>query len=100
MRFTGRAPDNADRTHYPFAPQHPRQYTDIMYVVVAKQLVIMMLIVVLGFLFGKLNKTGAKETEFLSRMLLYFVNPCLIVNAFNLPFDEVKLRQLGAALVV
>jgi malate permease and related proteins len=71
-----------------------------MYLLVAKQLVIMMLIVVLGFFFSKRNKFGGKETEFLSRLLLYFVNPCLIINAFNLPYDSVKFRQLGVALVI
>ncbi|MBO4857786.1 MAG: AEC family transporter [Treponema sp.] len=66
-----------------------------MYLLVLKQLAIMALIVVGGFIFAKITKAGQTEQKFLSKLLLYFVNPCLVISSFNLDFDAVKLRQFG-----
>ena len=66
-----------------------------MYLLVMKQLITMLLIVLSGFIFAKCFKVGDKEQKFLSKMLLYFINPCLVVSSFNLEFDALKLKQLG-----
>lgn len=66
-----------------------------MYLLVMKQLITMLLIVLSGFIFAKCFKVGDKEQKFLSKMLLYFINPCLVVSSFNLDFDALKLKQLG-----
>ena len=66
-----------------------------MYLLVMKQLITMLLIVLSGFIFAKSFKVGDKEQKFLSKMLLYFINPCLVVSSFNLDFDPLKLKQLG-----
>ena len=71
-----------------------------MSLTVAKQLLTMLIICVLSFLFSKKNKCGDRESQFVSRLLLYFVNPCLIVNAFNLPFSAEKLHQLGIVIAI
>jgi malate permease and related proteins len=65
-----------------------------MYFLVLKQLVIMMLIAVLSFAFSRRNKFGSVESEFLSKILLFFVNPCLIIKAFNMPYDAEKMKRL------
>ena len=70
-----------------------------MYVTVAKQLLTMLIICVLAFLFSKKNGFGERESAFVSRLLLYFVNPCLIIHAFNFSFSMEKLGQLGFMLV-
>jgi malate permease and related proteins len=71
-----------------------------MYFLVFKQLAIMLLIVVLSFFFSRRNKFGETESQFLSRLLLYFVNPCLIVNAFNIPYNAAKMKQLIFIIVI
>ena len=66
-----------------------------MYLLVMKQLITMLLIVFSGFIVARCFKVGDKEQKFLSKMLLYFINPCLVVSSFNLEFDALKLKQLG-----
>ena len=66
-----------------------------MYLLVMKQLITMLLIVLSGFIVARCFKVGDKEQKFLSKMLLYFINPCLVVSSFNLEFDALKLKQLG-----
>lgn len=60
----------------------------------------MAIIVVAGFIFAKIFKFGEREQKFLSKMLLYFVNPCLVLNSFNLEFDVEKLKQFGFVVLV
>lgn len=70
-----------------------------MYLAVFKQLSIMMVIGVCGFIFGKIFKCGDKEQKFLSKLLLYFINPCMVFNSFNKPFDATKLKMLGLVII-
>ncbi|MCR5613649.1 AEC family transporter [Treponema sp.] len=58
------------------------------------QLLIMMGIAVIGFLFAKLTKANDAEQKFLSKMLLYFINPCVIFTSFNVDFNVQKLYGL------
>ena len=51
-----------------------------MALLVIKQLVIMALIALGGFIFAKSFGVSDKEQKFLSKLLLYFINPFLIVN--------------------
>lgn len=46
-----------------------------------------------GFVFAKLFKVGDSEQKFLSKLLLYFINPCIIITSFNLEFDAFKFKQ-------
>ena len=66
-----------------------------MYLLVLKQLVIMSLLGLSGFIFAKTVKAKESEQKFLSKMLLYFINPCLILNSFDMEFDVIKLKELG-----
>lgn len=72
----------------------------VMYITVLKQLLIMMAIAVLSFAFSKKNRLGDSESSFLSRLLLYFVNPCLIFNSFNREFDNQKLKKLAFVILL
>ena len=58
-----------------------------MFYVVFKQLLIMALIVLGGFTFAKAFKVDDKEQKFLSKLLIYFINPFLILNALNIDFE-------------
>ena len=64
-----------------------------MYLLVIRQLVTMAFIVAAGFCFAKIIKAGDTEQKFLSKLLLYFVNPCLVLSSFNLDYDVLKLKQ-------
>lgn len=66
-----------------------------MFFVVFKQLLIMALIVLGGFTFAKAFKVDDKEQKFLSKLLIYFINPFLILNALNIDFEMAKFVQLA-----
>lgn len=71
-----------------------------MYLTVLKQLLIMLVISLLAFLFSRKNRFGSSESAFLSRILLYFVNPCLIFSSFNRAFDMQKLQELAFVILL
>lgn len=71
-----------------------------MYLTVFKQLLIMLVISLFAFIFSRKNKFGNSESAFLSRILLYFVNPCLIFNSFNREFDIQKLKELAFVILL
>ena len=71
-----------------------------MYQLVLNQLVTMALIALAGFVFAKIVKVNEKEQKFLSKLLLYFVNVCLIIDSFNMEYDAQKFRRfLFAGLI-
>ena len=55
-----------------------------MYILVMKQLITMCLIALGGFIFAKIFKVEDSQQKFLSKLLLYFINPFMVVKAFNL----------------
>ncbi len=69
-----------------------------MYLTVARQLFVMAIIVVISFFFSRKNKFGEKEEQYLSRFLLYVINPCMIVSTFDVDFDTEKLKSLAFAI--
>lgn len=71
-----------------------------MYLTVARQLLVMAIIVVISFFFSKKNNFGQKESQFLSRVLLYVINPCMIVSTFDVEFSGQKLKSLALAIAV
>lgn len=71
-----------------------------MYLLVIKQLVIMLIIAVSGFFLSKAFKFGKDEQKFVSKLLLYFINPCLIFSHFNLDFNFEKLKNLGIVILI
>ena len=71
-----------------------------MYILVMKQLVTMCLIALGGFIFSKAFKVQEEHQKFLSKLLLYFINPFMVVKSFNLEFNADKLAQLGFVFLV
>lgn len=65
-----------------------------MYLLVLKQLVTMFIIGLAGFIFAKAFKVDEGQRKFLSKLLLYFINPCVIITSFNKEFDAGRLKQL------
>lgn len=71
-----------------------------MYIVVAKQLIVMALIVVVSFIFSKRNKFSEKEASFLTKFLMYVINPCVMLSAFNSEYSAEKLNQTFFVILV
>ena len=71
-----------------------------MYLLVIKQLLIMLIIAGASFGFSKAFKFGKTEQQFTSKMLLLFVNPCLILSHFDIDFDAEKLKAFGIVTVL
>ena len=71
-----------------------------MYLLVMKQLFTMCLIALGGFIFAKIFKVEDSQQKIVSKLLLYFINPFMVVKSFNLEFDSDKLVQLGFVFVV
>lgn len=65
-----------------------------MFVLVMRQLSIMAIIGLGGFIYAKIVKVEENESKFLSKLLLYFINPFMIINSFNKEFDPEKFKQL------
>ena len=63
-----------------------------MYLVVLKQLFIMLAIAVAGFAVTRAFAFGRTEQQFMSKLLLYVVNPCLILRTFDKPFSAELLH--------
>lgn len=58
-----------------------------------KQLLIMAVIVLAGYFFARKFKVSEQEQKFLSKLLLYFVNPSLVLTSFNIDFNLEKFKQ-------
>lgn len=71
-----------------------------MYLLVMKQLGTMFLIALGGFIFAKAFMVTDDQRKFLSKLLLYFINPFMVVKSFNLEFNSDKLIQLGFVVIV
>ena len=71
-----------------------------MYFTVFKQLAIMALIAVVGFSVTKIFKFGKTEQQFFSKILLYVVNPCVILNIFNVEYSSERLKELSVAFLL
>ena len=71
-----------------------------MYILVTKQLITMAIIGLGGFIFAKIFKVNESERKFLSRLLMYFINPTMVLNSFNREFDSQKLALLGIVVVL
>ncbi len=71
-----------------------------MYLLVIKQLAIMILIAAAGFVVTKKFKFGMQEQQFVSKILIYFINPCLILSRFDMEFDFENLKSFGIVLLL
>lgn len=71
-----------------------------MYILVINQLVTMFIIGFCGFVFAKIFKVEESQRKFLSKLLLYFINPCVVIQSFNKEFDAEKMKQLLFVFIV
>ena len=71
-----------------------------MWILVSKQLIIMLIIALIGFCVSKAFKFEKKEQQCVSKLLMYFINPCLIISRFNIPYDSQKIKSLGLSIII
>lgn len=71
-----------------------------MYILVTKQLITMAIIGLGGFIFARIFKVNESERKFLSKLLMYFINPTMVLNSFNREFDSQKLVLLGIVVLL
>ncbi|MBP3741964.1 MAG: AEC family transporter [Treponema sp.] len=71
-----------------------------MYILVTKQLITMAIIGLGGFIFARIFKVNESERKFLSKLLMYFINPTMVLNSFNRDFDSQKLVLLGIVVLL
>lgn len=72
-----------------------------MYLLVAQQLLIMLLIAAAGFGVSIFFNFGENEQKFVSKTLLYFINPALIISRFNgLSFKIELLQNLFVIILI
>lgn len=64
-----------------------------MELLVIRQLAIMLIIAVSGFAVTKAFKFSKTEQQYVSKTLLYFINPCLILGNFNRDFNAAELKS-------
>ena len=65
-----------------------------MYILVFRQLVVMLSIAVISFFFARKNYCTDAVSQFLSKLLLFVISPSIIIHSFNMPYNKEKLRQL------
>ena len=71
-----------------------------MALLVLKQLIIMLCIVSISFFFARKIKPGKIEQQFLSKILLYLVAPCLLLHILDAPYDSEKIKQFIVIAIV
>lgn len=71
-----------------------------MSLAVLKQLGYMLVIAAMSFVFSRRNKFGQVQSAYASRLLLYFVNPCLILHSFITPYSTERAQGLALSAAV
>lgn len=71
-----------------------------MCLLVIKQLFIMFLIAVSGFFVTRKFKFGNQEQQFVSKILIYFINPILVFSRFDMDFDHESLKNFGIVFLL
>lgn len=62
---------------------------------VSKQVVILFMLIAVGFICGKIGFMSKATSKNITDMVLYFVTPCVIINAYQVDFNPEILINLG-----
>lgn len=68
-------------------------------ITLAEKLASMMLMILVGFIMVRTGRMGAKDARPLSALLVYVLQPCLIVQAFMIDLDKQKMQGFVTVLV-
>lgn len=70
------------------------------FLVVARQVAVLFALIGVGVVCRRMRLLGASAVRGMVNVLLLLVTPCLIVDAFQRPFDSSMLAQLGLAFLI
>lgn len=70
------------------------------FLMVGRQVLILFIVVGVGFVLGKSKLLGQKASVGMSNLVMYVVSPCMMVVAFQRPFDEENFHAFCVALAV
>lgn len=70
------------------------------FLIPTKQVVIMFILMVIGWLCYKVKFLHEQTSKDLTKILLYVVSPCLIINSFKQRLTTTRLIQFGVLLVL
>lgn len=62
--------------------------------IVLTQVLIILSLIIVGAVLHKLNIISVKAADDMAAVCLKIVTPCVIINAFQIPFDNEKLRNI------
>ncbi len=68
-------------------------------VVVAKQVIIIFGLIIIGFFMTKKVMLGEKGAKDMTTVLLYVVTPCVLLKSYRKPFDVSEAKQLVMAAI-
>ena len=63
------------------------------------QIILMFGLMLIGVLINKLKFMHAQTSSDLTNVLLYIVSPCLIINAFEQPYSDSRIKQFLLAIL-
>ena len=65
------------------------------FLTVSEQVVVLFMLIAVGFICGKIGFMSKSTSKNITDIVLYFVTPCVIINAYQVDFDPEILVNLG-----
>lgn len=65
------------------------------FLTVSEQVVVLFILIAVGFVCGKIGFMSESTAKNITDIVLYFVTPCVIINAYQVDFDPEILINLG-----
>lgn len=69
------------------------------FIIVGTQVAILFVLIALGFFGGKIKMLTKDGVKCINDIMLYFVTPCVVINAFQRDFDVSMLKNLLLAML-
>lgn len=67
---------------------------------VARQVFIMLILIIVGFVLAKKNIVSEKGASDMSNVLLTIVTPCVLIQAYQIECDAAIMREIGLAFLL
>lgn len=65
------------------------------FLTVGTQVIILFILIAIGYICGKIGFMNKSTAKNITDIVLYFVTPCVIINAYQVDFDPAILKNLG-----
>ena len=67
---------------------------------VARQVFIMLILIIVGFVLAKKNLVSEKGAADMSNVLLTIVTPCVLIQAYQIECDAAIMHDIGLAFLL